>query len=60
MQGEIVIFGGEPALVLGRTRSGKGVHLKLRRNRFMTVPVEDVKPYEGGKDAVSLGLEDQA
>ena len=52
----IVVFQGHPALVLGRTVSGRGVYLKLQGERFMTAPIGDVKPYKGDEDAVTLGL----
>ncbi len=56
MQDEIVIHNGRPALVVSRNE--KSVTLMLARNHFKTVLLEDVKPYNGDGDAVSLGFRD--
>ena len=52
---KVVLFNGKPALSLGLTSNGRGVHLRLYVG-YMTVPVGEVKPYEGEGNAVTLGL----
>lgn len=59
MEGEIVIYKGKPALIVGTNGTGKTVSLKLARNHYMTVLKEEVTPYTGKEDAVSLGLQDK-
>lgn len=58
MNGEIVTYNGEPALVLGENASGKGIILRFRGKVLRVVLKTDVKPYSGDKDAVALGLKE--
>lgn len=58
MQDELVIHKGLPALVISRGANGKTLTLMLARNHFKTVIDEDVQPYTGDGDAVSLGFRD--
>ncbi len=58
MNGKIVTYNGEPALVLGENASGKGIILRFRGKVLRVVLKTDAKPYSGGKDAVALGLKE--
>jgi len=58
MAEEIVICEGKPALVLGRSQNGKAVTIRFAGKILRVVLSQDVKPYEGKKDAVTLGLKD--
>ena len=53
---EIVMYNGQPALVVGIEKDGKVVSLKLGKSHFATVLASAVQPYTGNQDAASLGL----
>ena len=53
---EIVMYNGQPALVVGLEKDGKVVSLKLGKSHFATVLASAVQPYIGNRDAASLGL----
>lgn len=56
--GQIVLHKGRPALVVSVPTNGRSVTLMLAKNDFKTVLKEDISPYDGEGDAVSLGFRD--
>lgn len=58
MKEEIVIYEGKPALLMGHTKNGQAAILRFKGRMLRVVLTSDVKPYEGGKDAVALGLKE--
>ena len=54
--GQIVLYKGRPALVVSVPTNGRSVTLMLAKNDFKTVLKEDISPYDGEGDAVSLGF----
>lgn len=58
MKDEIVTYEGKPALVMGHTKNEQATILRFKGRMLRVVLTKDVKPYEGDKDAVALGLKD--
>lgn len=58
MKDEIVMIDGKPALVIGHNHNGQATILRFKGKMLRVVLTKDVKPYEGDKDAVALGLKD--
>lgn len=58
MKEVIVMCDGKPALVMGHNRNGQATILRFKGKMLRVVLTKDVKPYEGDKDAVALGLKD--
>ena len=58
MKEEIVTYEGKPALLMGHTKNGQAAILRFKGRMLRVVLTSDVKPYEGNKDAVTLGLKE--
>ena len=58
MKDKIVTYKGEPALLMGHTSNGRATILRFRGRIIRAVENNEVKPYEGDKDAVTLGLKE--
>lgn len=58
MKEAIVTYEGKPALLMGHTKNGQAAILRFKGRMLRAVLTKDVKPYEGDKDAVALGLKE--
>ena len=55
--GDLVIYDKKPARIIAFTPNGRGVILKQAGKVYVSTVKENIKPYTGDGDAVSLGLQ---